>query len=833
MKTTTLLFILFFPMLTLAQEDGCTGPSFVQLFRDDDGQDVRATCVIPYPGGGNDVLLGGTIGGNIFLSRLSREGVLRWRRVLTTPSESTELSTLSELVVDEEGMIAGVGSSFTSNNIQRLYLFRYDPLEERILYFREPPFPSEGTGLKLGLPGEYLISGSKNGEPPPIFNAGYLARVSRATGLVIDEGTTLDFRGDEGLLDLYRLPDGTSFTGGNIAATGGAGDTRASVTRLDAEGNPIWTRIGYAPDDVNARLFTFDIEVFDNTVYVLSWGNVGVITGSLNTAMILSAFDLNGTPLWTRRYDVTAFDGEEAVELSVHNGQLYAYGFSLIGRRQPFLLSVAPDGELNWARIYDLPGNVTLYLRCNQQLLVDDNGIMALANYSFTGGRAREGALFTLDPLGNSDNICFDIVDAAVEVTTVVADWASITVIPSPQGQAWSAVPSAPIPSSLSAFDDCDLPCDDCFERTFQQAAICAGSNILLQGSLQSTPGVYADTIAGPVTGCDTIVLTELLVSDGPVVEYSVNRTCGFATADVALSASEGIFPYSYAWSTPTVSGDRVSLPAGTYQVTVNDALGCNPAVVEVVVPPVAAGGLDFRTDAPFCPGDNTGVIRLVPAGRGSLRLLPDGPFSQGRIDSLSPGTYGVILRDTSGCEAFRQIRINEPRPAQININAPAFVRLGDRINLSGSAQFGSLFTDYAWSARDSVGCANCPVAIYQPTSSGTVTVTAQTLRGCPVADSTFIQVIQGAARIYIPTGFSPNGDRVNDRWVPGLGPEVARVVTWQVYDRWGGLFWEYGGDENWWTGEGIPAGLYHYQFSALLIDGRTVEKAGAVTLVR
>lgn len=827
------LLILLTPLFAFAQGEGCTGESFVQVLRDNNGEDVRATAVIPYPGGGNDLLLGGTVGGNIFLSRIGRQGDLRWRRVIQTPSISTELSTLGELVIDEEGMIAGVGSSFAAGNIQRLYVFRYNPQADQVMYFKEPPFPSEGTGIKLGAPGEYLISGSKNGEPSPVFNSAYIARVSRATGEVVGLGTSFDFQGDEGLLDLYRLPDGTSFAGGNVAATGGAGDTRASLTRLDADGNQLWTRIGYAPDDVNARLLTFDVEVVNNTVYVLSWGSVGVVTGSINTAMILSAFDLNGTPQWTRRYDLTQFSGEEAVELVAHNGGLLAYGFNLIGRRTPFLVQLDLAGNLSWARTYDLPGSVTLYLRCNQQLLADNEGIVALANYSFTGGRAREGTILTLDVNGQSDNNCLSIIDTEVTITNLGSDWAAIDLAPSPQGEAWIDVPNGSISSTLAAFDDCDAPCDDCSTRSFSSTAICAGGSVFLGGTSRTDAGVYADTLSGSVPGCDSILLTELLVSNGPQVSFTIDRSCGFATADVQLSVSGGIFPYQYAWSEPTVAGARVSLPSGNYQVTVNDALGCNPAVVDITIDSVAPGALGFRTFSPFCPEENTGTIRLEPPGTGSLRILPDGVFVTDQIDSLAPGSYGVILRDSTGCEAFRQIHIDEPRPAQIMINAPGLIRLGDEVTLSANAAFGSLFTDYQWLASDSVNCSNCPVATLQPSASGQVAVQAMTLRGCPVSDSLFLQVISGPTRVYIPTGFSPNNDNLNDDWEPGLGPEVDRVLSWRVYDRWGGLVWEYTGDNQWWDGLGQAAGLYTYQFSAVLIDGRVVDKTGEVTMIR
>lgn len=823
-------------MLTLpctggrAQESGCFGETFVQVLRDENGEDLRATCVIPYPGG-TDLLIGGTVGGNLFLTRIGREGALRWRRIINTPSLSTELSTVAEILVDETGMIAGAGSTFNADNEQRLYVFRYDPLADSVLYFRQPPYPSEATGLKLGAPGEYLLSGSKNGEPTPVFNSAFLSRINRETGLAVED-MTMDLGGDEGLLDLRRQPDGTTFSGGRAAPTGGAGATRASITRLNPDGQHEWTRIGYAPDGVNARLFTFDIEVIDNTVYVLSWGNVGVITASIGTSMVLSAFSLEGIPRWTRRYDITEFEGEEAVDLVPHNGGLLAYGFGLVARRTPFLVHVGPEGDLRWARTYELPGTATLYVRCNQQILTDPEGIVLLSTYSGTG-RPREGAVIRLDPEGRSDNLCLGVRDLDISVATLNATWTEATLQSTPQTAPWSPSPSAALPESLAVYDDCDQTCDDCFTRVFTRRAICRGESLLLNGIPRSEAGIYADTVPGLLAGCDSILLTDLVVSDGPEATVTVSRSCGFATADVRLATTGGEFPYSYSWSAPQASGARASLPAGSYQVTVNDALNCNPTVVNVTVDDAPSGGPDFRFDAPFCPGDSSGFIRLEPAGSGSLRLLPNGFFTASRIDGLAPGSYSVILRDSTGCEAFRQIDIPEARPAKIEIEAPAFVRLGDAVLLSARPRFGSFFSDYNWSATDTITCATCPVASWRPAATGMVFVDAVTERGCPVSDSLRVRVTTGPARLYLPTGFSPNGDNVNDRWQPGLGPEVERVLEWRVYDRWGNLRWEYVGGEDWWTGDDAGAGVYTYTIRVRLIDGREEVRNGDITLSR
>ncbi|WP_273445296.1 hypothetical protein, partial [Neolewinella agarilytica] len=78
---TLFLGLMLWPLILTAQMgDGCTGETFAHFFRDDAGADVRVSSIIRYTGGSGDVLLGGTVGGDLFFSRISATGELRWRR---------------------------------------------------------------------------------------------------------------------------------------------------------------------------------------------------------------------------------------------------------------------------------------------------------------------------------------------------------------------------------------------------------------------------------------------------------------------------------------------------------------------------------------------------------------------------------------------------------------------------------------------------------------------------------------------------------------------------------------------------------------------------------
>ena len=790
------------------------------------------SALLRYTGASGDLLLGGTVGGDLFFSRISATGELRWRRTISRPSRSTELSTIGELIIDREGMIAAVGSVFNDPNLQQAFIVRYDPLADRVLYLRVADFSSQGTGIKLTADDEYLISGSRFGTPAPVFNSALLMRVNPQTGLEVSPSLRYDHLGDEGFIDVLQMPDGELYAGGNISGVGRSRDARAGISRLAPDGTPRWTRSGPASGSVTARLLTFDVEVVNNVVYVLHWGNIGIITGSTNTSMLLAAFTTGGTELWTRRYDVTNYDGEEAVELVPYRGGLLAYGFRLIGKRDPFLIQLDAAGQVLWARAYEPPGSATIYLRANQQLLADDYGISILGSYGFSGGRPREGMLLQLDEVGNIDNPCLSTQELNVEVSNLGAVWETIPLQMAEVAEDWSSRSSVSNPTTITVFDDCDVSCEDCSVRTFARMAICRGDSLFIGSRWRTMPGVYADTTAGFIQGCDSIQQLELAVSDGPMATYRVVRRCGLLTAEVRVNVTGGEFPYDYQWSAPGTVGPVANLRTGNYSLTVNDALGCNPAILDIVVEDTGSSGLDFTLVPPTCPGGNDGRIALTPPGSGSLKLLPDGPFRPNLADSLFAGDYQFVLRDATGCEVFRQVTLPEAAPVSVEVIGPTIVRLGDELSLTTAPTSSTGLSTYRWSSVDSLTCADCPTVRLQPVVSATVYLEATTAAGCTATDSLAFIVSDSAPRLYLPTAFSPNGDGVNDVWRPGLGPEVDRILDWEIFDRWGNLVHTFN-DGSGWAGKDAAPATYVYHLRAELINGRVIDRMGEVVLVK
>ncbi|HOW25603.1 MAG TPA: gliding motility-associated C-terminal domain-containing protein [Bacteroidales bacterium] len=110
-----------------------------------------------------------------------------------------------------------------------------------------------------------------------------------------------------------------------------------------------------------------------------------------------------------------------------------------------------------------------------------------------------------------------------------------------------------------------------------------------------------------------------------------------------------------------------------------------------------------------------------------------------------------------------------------------------------------------------------------------------------PVALSSFSNEIALArtAQLYMPTGFTPNGDGMNDFFAPQNSfPDDQADFMFIIYNRWGQKIYETTsiGDPGWdgtSGGEMCPQGVYVYFIRYVSTEGEPFEKKGTVTLLR
>jgi gliding motility-associated-like protein len=359
---------------------------------------------------------------------------------------------------------------------------------------------------------------------------------------------------------------------------------------------------------------------------------------------------------------------------------------------------------------------------------------------------------------------------------------------------------------------------------------ICIGqSTPLIATGTGGTPGyTYSWTLAGnsvppPVspttTTTYTVVCTDqngcasasqtVTVTVNPPIGLTVSPNafvCPTGSTTLAANATGGNGQFTYTWSPALgLSAANISNPVAspalntTYTVHVADNCGTpgDSAVVTVSLysnPVINFSTLDTVGCAPLCANFTS---TSAPTCQSAVWYYGDGPNSTGTGCGLAKhcyttaGTYSVTLTvtDLHGCSTTNTIPnyiTVYPLPeAKFSSSATSVSELTPTIQFSNASTGASLYT---WNFGDLSGASSSlsdPSYSYPDTGCFQVSLVVQNSFGC-LDTSTLPVCILPDFSFYAPNAFTPNGDGLNDVWVPkGIGID-ASTYSLDVFDRWG-----------------------------------------------
>ncbi len=338
---------------------------------------------------------------------------------------------------------------------------------------------------------------------------------------------------------------------------------------------------------------------------------------------------------------------------------------------------------------------------------------------------------------------------------------------------------------------------------------------------------------SGEVAGTSSVVVSNLSV--GAEVLLDPGDYCQDTLGVAAVSYSEGTGPYNIAWSNGSPDSINRNLLAGTYQVSVTDAIGCtvSASVVLNELRPLTARVAGVP---PACPGEN-GVLRIdtiFGGGDGGYEFSIDDqlflPIDQLPNIEVEVGNHRVVFQDANGCSTTVDFSVNDALRPDFNLPMDTTILLGDSIFLDGSL----LNQDTAWwTPQEFLSAPNAAATWARPLSSTTFTLHLRTLAQCIFTQDVNIRVDRRLP-VFAPTAFSPNGDGVNDLYVLGLGRSVRALKQFQVFNRWGNIMYE--GIDGWdgeFAGGPAPSAVYVFYAIVEMEDGGERFLKGDFVLMR
>jgi gliding motility-associated-like protein len=262
-----------------------------------------------------------------------------------------------------------------------------------------------------------------------------------------------------------------------------------------------------------------------------------------------------------------------------------------------------------------------------------------------------------------------------------------------------------------------------------------------------------------------------------------------------------------YNWDPPTgLSDPNIANPrAGptittTYVLTTRSA-GGGCADMDTVVVDASSIDTSIRVlgKLAYCvtSGDST-VLFVNPTD--SIQWLKDNyPINNQhnvRYRVNQSGNYRAILYNDRGCVALTEektVLIEAPRPG---ITYPIEYAVVNYPHQLKARDFG---IGVEWSPPTFLSSSGSPVPTFNGTTDKLYTVTIETGAGCVTVDTQFVKVFK-EVKFYVPSGFTPNQDGLNDYLKP-IPVGIKEFKYFRVYNRWGQLVFDLKNDPRGWNG--------------------------------
>jgi len=304
--------------------------------------------------------------------------------------------------------------------------------------------------------------------------------------------------------------------------------------------------------------------------------------------------------------------------------------------------------------------------------------------------------------------------------------------------------------------------------------------------------------------------------------------------------------PYQYLWNTSPVQNQStaVNFTPGTYTLQVKDAAGCLNETVFVMEDPGSFTVMTLIPDT-VCPGTPIFLSAAPQGGQAPYDYLWYSPEGLSNTNSqiveliaYTSGVKTVQITDANGCIAQANVAYTlKPAPVADftfqGCQEPCTLDLKNPVVWINNSKGASA---YEWLLPDGY-TQNFFVPVYHFSEPGTyeVLLIVKSPLGC--MDSIRKEIVAELFNpiIYYPTGFSPNGDGINDYFFIPNQDLISMNI--KIFDRWGNMVYISDNLDFKWNGSvngvPVPEGVYTFVVNGMSKAEVPVHISGTVTLIR
>jgi len=215
--------------------------------------------------------------------------------------------------------------------------------------------------------------------------------------------------------------------------------------------------------------------------------------------------------------------------------------------------------------------------------------------------------------------------------------------------------------------------------------------------------GLSAQTYTVIITDANSCTKTETKAITQPdsisLTPTITNLKCFQANdGSASISVVGGLIPYSYAWSSGSITDAETGLSAGTYSITVLDNNGC-VLLESITITEPDSLALNVTTQSVSCNGLSDGAA-FTNASGGVVPYIYDwgaGSTSNTSLIGLSSQLLTVSITDANGCQNSEQLTIIEPDSITATVIVTNVLCKGGTGSASVNAIGGTGTLYYAW----------------------------------------------------------------------------------------------------------------------------------------
>jgi large repetitive protein len=244
-------------------------------------------------------------------------------------------------------------------------------------------------------------------------------------------------------------------------------------------------------------------------------------------------------------------------------------------------------------------------------------------------------------------------------------------------------------------------------------------------GSVLLTLTTVGNTVCPPASDQVSVALSNSFLQ---AAVSTTGASCNSNSDGTAIYTPEqpGL---SYQWNDPSAqtTATATNLPAGTFTITVTDALGCDSSFTATIVEPAPLAIASATANAVTCNGGANGSAALNITGGTPIYTVQWSNGAMGASpNGLPAGTFTANVSDAQGCTTSTSVTIAEPPALVLTANVPDTVCVNAPVTLQANASGGTAPLSISWG-----GLGQGPSITSSFATSGMVSVIVVDAAGC------------------------------------------------------------------------------------------------------